>query len=374
MSQTTAARYATSGATTGGGKAWANPGNVTADDGTKSAVTVSTVSGGLSSQNLHGSNYSVLEEEGGPIPAGATIIRVTGTVEFDISVTDSITANVATVTATLGRTGGTSHTLTRTQNDNTSATDVTLAPTTGGTEAVPQTTFARADLDNDSANEVFMTLAVSLPTGALNSATCSCDYMRIAVEWILYAAEWGCTTEDEVLARGTTIVTAQQFALSVQGEDQRGDRTIVLPDLGAVLVQGNDTFAPPQLLVERTGILEEDEQLFRSKTEAIARAFGTVVEGHVATGDAKAYQYTFQGTTCDETGAPLGSCTVWLFTTADRLPVATTTSHATTGVYSFSLTSDPRNYFARAHHDGPPERTFGTTDRNLQVDEVQVYP
>lgn len=138
----------------------------------------------------------------------------------------------------------------------------------------------------------------------------------------------------------------------VQGED------LVLNDIrlqwteSGLVIEGNDAAAAPQIIVTQLTV--------------------PVIEGEDLIGFGKAFQFSFAGVTRDQNGTPLGGCTVWLFRTSDRTPLAVTTSDGS-GNYSFSLTSDPIEYFARAHLDAPA-RVFGTTDRNLLVDEIQIYP
>jgi hypothetical protein len=96
MSQVTGVRYATLGNSSGAGTAWTAPGNVTADDGANASVTIGSVND--VSQVLGGEKFSLLSEDGGPIPVGATIIRITASIELLHTVTSSTIANTSTRT------------------------------------------------------------------------------------------------------------------------------------------------------------------------------------------------------------------------------------------------------------------------------------
>lgn len=74
--------------------------------------------------------------------------------------------------------------------------------------------------------------------------------------------------------------------------------------------------------------------------------------------------YKVEGVTRDSEGNIEGGCTVWLFKTSDKSYVAETTSHASTGAYSFTDLLSEGPYVIRAHKDGIPN-IFGTTDDDI---------
>ena len=69
------------------------------------------------------------------------------------------------------------------------------------------------------------------------------------------------------------------------------------------------------------------------------------------------------GVTKDGNGAVLGSCTVKLYRTADDVLLATTTSDAATGAYSFSQAGNGGSYVV-AYKIGSPDIS-GTTVNTL---------
>jgi len=74
---------------------------------------------------------------------------------------------------------------------------------------------------------------------------------------------------------------------------------------------------------------------------------------------------TLAGVTRDSAGAVLGSCTVKLFRQSDDLMVATVTSDAVTGAYSFVRGGDDIFvYYVLAYAPGSPQK-HGVTDRSL---------
>jgi len=71
------------------------------------------------------------------------------------------------------------------------------------------------------------------------------------------------------------------------------------------------------------------------------------------------------GITRNAAGAALGSCTVRLVRQSDNVTVASATSNASTGAYSFVRdAADPNVYFVIAFLTGAPE-VHGVTDRGL---------
>lgn len=188
MSQVTGLKFATTSASpdTGLSVNWTNIGNVFADDGADAAVTITSTA--LNSETLKGQTFKLLSEDGGPIVANATIIKVTMEMRVSISVTDNLTANVATVNLRGHSPDGTDQLSTSfTQADNTNS-DQIRTWNTGGTQASPQTTFTRAELAD---GQFTVAIDVHLPTGALNQATCSVDYIGAQVEWIAYVDKDG---------------------------------------------------------------------------------------------------------------------------------------------------------------------------------------
>lgn len=74
--------------------------------------------------------------------------------------------------------------------------------------------------------------------------------------------------------------------------------------------------------------------------------------------------WTLNGVTRDSSGAILGGCTVKIYKTSDHTYVATTTSNASTGAYSFSGLTDGASYYIVSWKSGAPD-VFGTTDDTL---------
>lgn len=70
------------------------------------------------------------------------------------------------------------------------------------------------------------------------------------------------------------------------------------------------------------------------------------------------------GVTKDSAGAVLGSCTVRLFRTSDDALIATTTSDASTGAYSFTVGDTLTQYWIEAYKSGSPD-VAGTTVRTV---------
>lgn len=76
-------------------------------------------------------------------------------------------------------------------------------------------------------------------------------------------------------------------------------------------------------------------------------------------------QYVLSGVTRDSAGAILGSCTVEMFETATDLRLATTTSDAVTGAYSFTV-ANPAVVYLVAYLSGSPD-VAGTTVNTLRA-------
>lgn len=74
--------------------------------------------------------------------------------------------------------------------------------------------------------------------------------------------------------------------------------------------------------------------------------------------------WTMNGVTRDSNGTILGGCTVLLFLTSTHAFVASTTSNAVTGAFSFAGLTDGASYFIVSIKAGFPD-VFGTTDDTL---------
>jgi hypothetical protein len=105
-----------------GGSAWANPGNITADDGTNASCAVGTAAGGVTGDTLRGSTL------GFAVPGGATITGIELRVQLSFggsaSTIDSV--NIGKDDSTLGtaKTPGTALTSTPTDYDFGSSSDL----------------------------------------------------------------------------------------------------------------------------------------------------------------------------------------------------------------------------------------------------------
>lgn len=89
--------------------------------------------------------------------------------------------------------------------------------------------------------------------------------------------------------------------------------------------------------------------------------------------DSQSATYGISGATYDKNGDPLGSCTVSLFKHAGSgvfSYVGTTTSHATTGAYSFTTEDNDAAYMVVAFKANTPH-VFDVSDYNLQPELVQ---
>lgn len=82
-----------------------------------------------------------------------------------------------------------------------------------------------------------------------------------------------------------------------------------------------------------------------------------------------AYILKISGYCYDYNGNPVPNATVWLFRTSDKAFIAETTTDEN-GYYEFIVNEDT-DYFLRAHKDGTPN-VFGTTDRNIRPEQIQV--
>lgn len=105
-----------------------------------------------------------------------------------------------------------------------------------------------------------------------------------------------------------------------------------------------------------------DEQFTDSIT--MERTGTTGDYGYISTGTIVITTYHVSGVTKDGGGDVLVSCTVWLFKTSDKSYIDSTTSHASTGAYSFTGLGYQGPYFLRSHKDGSPN-VFGRTDDDI---------
>lgn len=352
--------------------AWLNVDRIRADDNSKSGVTVTGVP--RSSTVIYGHTFNLLAEEGGPIPAGATLVKVDIEADYDMNVADSLVANQASahLRATQSGTVYSGLQSTRTQNDNTNVANIIQTATTGGTVASPQTVLTRAQIATAAGFNI--SFSASLPTGSVNNLTVSLDYIAIYVEWVLFADREGGVASSGVAAATAkvqqTVAAAGAASSSLAAASPKTQQT-QLPV--GVASRGLASASQQTIVAQFVGAGAQAQGSSGALNQSMVltvQEIGMGSLGRAGALESTVVGYGLSGTARTATGVPLADVRVDLHKTADGSRFASTVSDSG-GAFSFTLNSLPTDYFLRFYKAGPPNR-FATTDEDLRAAEQVI--
>jgi hypothetical protein len=367
------------------GVAWTNPNNIKADDGANATCSPSLAG----STWLIGRDFHLLTEEvpalggagsGPKIPPGANILGIRFYFEGSTSTSDPCDS--------YGDDGVTQNTpvtwsgamAVRTIGHGTLSAGSTLAngnAWSGNDLSTP----AGQQAARDELKDFDGTSGLRLMTGGHAAALAynvAVDYYKVEVHWAKYETRNAVVAESEgiepELFKQVSSTSVQPVAESelASGEPKALVTELVFAQGQGELLSGvhstlHSKGAPP---------LSQAELLVQLLLHHLVNKAAVLAEGELLVPraqDAQAFQFSFAGVTRDQNGTPVPSAPVDLFRSDTRTLVATGWSNAA-GTYAFNLTSAPIQYFARAEITTIPTHIFGTTDSNLTVDPIQIYP
>lgn len=361
---------------------WVSPQNAReADEPDETTFTSATLTASQQADVRAYRNFALLAEDGGTIPAGATITSVLVEFRFQVSLSTGGLDNVT----------GTEHgrvyldgvqLLNAAEGEQTVLSNTTVRTTTSwqtrtltwaGTLSAPQTTFDRADLAHGVGGTGLEPAIYGFEHaggGAIGTATLRCAWVRVTAEWALVHEETGEVISTGV-AQGARRVEANLSGRVVEAEAPGAAKTHTHTETGRVVEGKVLLHEDIEHTFDKTSVLTEGADV----EEVLVVRFdktGRAIEGQDAHGSVVGEANVIDGLTLNSAGTPLGSCVVNLFETPSQLYVACAISDAS-GVYSFARRSDSGEHFLRAYKHAPAVATnvMGTTDDDLVVAATQ---
>ncbi len=305
-----------------GGASWTNPINAYGADEPSDdlAGTLVNAADGATSDDLQINSFNLLAEEGGPIPEGATITRVTGAFRWRIANSGGAlddyrgklffamrTQAAAKLSVEAGGTTAakTSSPITETVMD------------TGGTLAVPQTLFTRAELSNAN---FLMVAQGRTQSGLVGRSFPEVMWMRVVVEWVIFADRAGTATSN-VVSAGVATAGSLSGGTASSASVATGAPKVTASTSGQAASTANATAAAGSR-VTQTG---------SASASASASAAGTsrVTQGATATATATARGSTTLTATVPGGAASTAFATGTVSSTVTQTGTATATAYAT---------------------------------------------
>lgn len=354
-------------------------------------ATAASASGGnataLDAYSWH--SFGLLAEDGGTIPAGATITKLTVTYQVEANVAASplnngrfaqvwgqvrksptgtpiLTGTPSGHDTTLSAAAGSYGTRAESSSNVASQDNRVVTLTWNGTASSPQTTFTRSDL----ADGVLSVMLDADGGGVGGGLTHFAYWIKVEAEWVLVRTKAGTATAEESALAGLDRLENHRAGVAVSESAPAGSRKMVMASEGGLTVDNTMVATLKLVYNSKTGRAEAEGVVSGSSQEIKNRMGGHASDATVLSADHEVVGHVIKGVVT-ESGAPVSGVTVELYSTQSGDRVATTTTDAT-GTYKFFRRSDSGEHMVYAHRVVDAENhRFGATDRELGV-EVEV--